>query len=288
MAALTGARNTNMPSGGDPVAKTFSIGLAANAKVYEGAIVVFDPSTGYATQGKTAAGLIALGRAEAPPFGALPAFTPPGLGAQVYDNTGGANGLLVCSYRQGVFAYANSSAGDLIAVTNIGSDCYIVDDQTVALTDGVGTRSRAGKIMGVDATGNVIVQMGVSLSGPSATSPISIVTLPLDFPTLANGGQQFQFTPGFAGRIKSIQVAVRKPVTTAAKSANITAQVGGISVTGGLIALTSANATPAGASVPGTAITAGGSFTAAQTIGVIISGVTTFVEGDGSVIFVLG
>lgn len=36
---------------------------------------------------------------------------------------------------------------------DIGSDCYIVDDQTVAKTNGTNTRSVAGKIMDVDAQG---------------------------------------------------------------------------------------------------------------------------------------
>jgi hypothetical protein len=35
----------------------------------------------------------------------------------------------------------------------IGNDCYIVDDQTVAKTNGTATRSIAGKIRAVDAQG---------------------------------------------------------------------------------------------------------------------------------------
>ena len=55
--------------------------------------------------------------------------------------------------RRGVFQFQNSSAGDLIALANLGADCYIVDDQTVALTNGTNTRSVAGKIRDVDAGG---------------------------------------------------------------------------------------------------------------------------------------
>ena len=36
---------------------------------------------------------------------------------------------------------------------DIGSDCYIVDDQTVAKTSGTNTRSVAGKVFDVDADG---------------------------------------------------------------------------------------------------------------------------------------
>ena len=41
----------------------------------------------------------------------------------------------------------------------MGSDCYIVDDQTVAKTNGTNTRSVAGKIIAVDADG-VWVKIG--------------------------------------------------------------------------------------------------------------------------------
>lgn len=62
--------------------------------------------------------------------------------------------------KRGVFKFANSAAGDLIAQANVGADCYIADDQTVALTNGTNTRSRAGKIVAVDADG-VWVQVGL-------------------------------------------------------------------------------------------------------------------------------
>ena len=177
MSALQNARSTNMPSGGDPVPKAFTIGLAINAKVWEGAIVCVDTSTGYGTQGKLSSTLIALGRAEAPPFNALPGYTAPGYGSNVYDNTGtgATNGGITCTYRQGVFTYANSAAGaDLIAATDIGADAFIVDDQTVAKTNGTNTRSRAGKIMGVDSFGNVQVHIGVSFALPNGTGATSL------------------------------------------------------------------------------------------------------------------
>jgi hypothetical protein len=47
----------------------------------------------------------------------------------------------------------NSSDADAISTANIGADCYIVDDQTVALTNGTNTRSVAGKIFDVDSAG---------------------------------------------------------------------------------------------------------------------------------------
>ena len=54
---------------------------------------------------------------------------------------------------KGVFPFKNSAAADEITNAEIGSDCYIVDDETVAKTDGTGTRSVAGKVFLVDDYG---------------------------------------------------------------------------------------------------------------------------------------
>ncbi|MCY1460857.1 hypothetical protein D9M71_784510 [compost metagenome] len=52
-----------------------------------------------------------------------------------------------------MFAFANSAAGDEITRADIGATAYIVDDQTVAKTDGTSTRSVAGTIRDVDSDG---------------------------------------------------------------------------------------------------------------------------------------
>ncbi len=125
-----------------------SVPVAAGVVVYAGALVVLNSATGYAQPGSTALGLVALGRAE----------------SQV-DNTNGAAGAQSVRVRRGVFLWTNSPAGaDLIAETNIGAPCYIVDDNTVALTSaevaGAPTRSVAGTIHDVDSqTGNVWVEV---------------------------------------------------------------------------------------------------------------------------------
>jgi hypothetical protein len=68
-------------------------------------------------------------------------------------NNAGANGALSADVKPGIFRWGNSSAGDLITLADIGNDCYGVDDQTVAKTNGGTTRSVAGKIHDVDAQG---------------------------------------------------------------------------------------------------------------------------------------
>ena len=115
--------------------KQFSFPVKTAVKLYAGGIVVID-ATGYATKGAVATTLKCVGVAE-----------------EQVDNSAGADGALNVPVRRGLFKFKNSSAGDLIARTDIGADCYIVDDETVAKTNGTSTRSVAGKIRDVDAGG---------------------------------------------------------------------------------------------------------------------------------------
>lgn len=136
MTALTSARNTPERTG-----EVFGYPVKAAVKCLQGGLAVL--SAGYAAPGSTATTLVAIGRFE-----------------ETVDNTGGANGDLNVQVRRGIFKFANSAAGDLIAQADVGADCYIVDDQTVAKTNGSSTRSRAGKVVAVDADG-VWVQVGL-------------------------------------------------------------------------------------------------------------------------------
>lgn len=129
MTALTKDRDT--PRRGLGV---HSYGVKAATKIWAGALVVLN--AGYAAGGTAATGLKAVGRAE-----------------HFADNSSGSNGDITIKVRSGVFQFNNSASGDLIAVADIGNDCYIVDDNTVAKTDNSGARSVAGKIVDVDAQG---------------------------------------------------------------------------------------------------------------------------------------
>ncbi len=136
MVSLVAGRNTTRTLG-----DIYTLQVAAAALIYAGALVALD-AAGNATKGAVATTLKQFGRAE-----------------RTVDNTAGAAGAKTVEVAIGVFVWANSAAGDLIANTEIGTDCFIVDDQTVAKTNGGATRSRAGKVVFVDASG-VYVQMG--------------------------------------------------------------------------------------------------------------------------------
>jgi hypothetical protein len=130
MVALTSERNTTARVGEtrvDPV--------AAAVKIWSGSIVMRN-AAGFLTKGVVAVGGVGVGRAE-----------------NTADNLAGAAGAISLEYRLGCFKFANSTAGDLIVQADVGKPCFILDDQTVAKTDGGATRSRAGIVDGIEGTG---------------------------------------------------------------------------------------------------------------------------------------
>lgn len=102
--------------------------------------------------------------------GAVPAGTASsgraaGVATQNVDNTDGADGDLNVTVERGCFRFANSAAADEITIADVGEVCYVVDDETVALTDDSGNRVVAGAIVDVDDQG-VWVEVGPGAVGP--------------------------------------------------------------------------------------------------------------------------
>ena len=94
----------------------------------------------------------------------------------------------------------------------------------------------------------------------------------------------FSYTPGFAFKVMAIQFSAEIAVTTGSKAVTLTPAIAGAGVTGGALALTSANCTPKGTTVSGSAITGGNTGTNAQTLSLAASSVTAFAEGSGWVL----
>lgn len=116
-------------------------GMAASVTIYHGALVSVDTS-GYARPARTSTTDRCIG------------FN--WVAKKVNGTTAGATKVEIRYDR--VLRCKNSSAGDLIAQKDVGADCYVVDDETVALTNGTNTRIRAGKIDHVAADGTVGVR----------------------------------------------------------------------------------------------------------------------------------
>lgn len=130
MAALTSDKLARRRSGD---LREFPV--KASTTIHAGAQVALDGS-GWAVPFSTATGLKSVGVAT-----------------KRADNSGGADGDVSVRVERGIWLMANSAAGDEITRADIGSDCYGVDDQTVAKTHATNTRSVAGKVFDVDAQG---------------------------------------------------------------------------------------------------------------------------------------
>lgn len=129
MAALTADRDTKQRSG-----SKLSLPVAASVTCYAGGLAARD-GNGRATPGAVATTLRGVGR----------------FAERVTNGT--TAGAVNVEIEKGIFRFGNSTAADAISAANIGADCYIVDDQTVALTNGTNTRSVAGTIFDVDSSG---------------------------------------------------------------------------------------------------------------------------------------
>ncbi|MCB5204246.1 hypothetical protein LH464_17405 [Neorhizobium sp. T786] len=106
--------------------------------ILQGAIVAVE--AGLAVPGKTALALVVLGVAPT-----------------TIKNTG-ADGAVMVAAKRGTFKFFNLGA-DAITAGDVGKDAFLVDDQTVAKSNGTNTRSVAGKIIQVDSDG-VFVRVG--------------------------------------------------------------------------------------------------------------------------------
>ncbi len=129
--SLSSDRNT-------PYISEFSIirefPVAAGAKIYAGAMVAL--KGGYAKGAYEANDIVCVGRAE-----------------EFKNNSNGADGDITVRVRRNIFRYKNSASTDKITLSDIGKDCYAVDDETVAKTDNSGARSAAGRVFDVDDAG---------------------------------------------------------------------------------------------------------------------------------------
>ncbi len=152
MTAATKERMTSF-AGLVPSRGTFKI--AANTLIRKGWLVGID-SAGRAVPG----GLISAG-----------CLAGMGKASSTVDNRtsselGGAADAADVEVEYGVFGWASKTGGgDDIASDDRGKVCFVVDNQTVALSNGTDTRGIAGYVSEVDADGVVYVEMGPTIEG---------------------------------------------------------------------------------------------------------------------------
>ena len=180
-----------------------------------------------------------------------------GFALEKVDNASGAEGDL--NVKLLVRGKVKLSVGSL-AITDVGRPVYATDDNTFVLT-GIGTY--IGHVHRYVSSGIGIVAFDADIPEEE-----SVISIPIALSNVAAADILTTFTPGFHGRIKSLDFAVGVPVTTAAKLATLNAEIGTTNLTGGTVALTSANCTPLGKVVADAAITAAAAFKNTDTISV--------------------
>lgn len=163
---------------------------------------------------------------------------------------------------------------------SIGEPVYAPTDNYADLTL---TPTAFVKPIGVLDDFRTTSDMDVRLFTPEeyhAYGSFSLLTFQILLASIANGDILTTITPGVRGRIVKWYAAVSAAATTAAKATTLNLEVGTTDLTGGTLALTSANMTPLGAVVAqGTAFSAGMAFGAADTISIEAASTTAFVEG---------
>ncbi len=134
MAALTAGRVTQEWA---PFTAQRSYKQQLSVQIWEGGIVALDAS-GYATAAGSGTGQVAVGVAQR---------------SQLSTSSTTRSDINV---HQGTFNFIADTA---FALTNIGSNCYMLDDQTVTMTST--GHSVAGVVCQIDSAGNPSVKIGL-------------------------------------------------------------------------------------------------------------------------------
>lgn len=128
-----------------------------------------------------------------------------------------------------------------------------------------------------------------STTGTAATSLAAgagcyLITVPVNLATVADGDVLTTMPIPHKFKITAVDAYVTQEVTTAAKATTLNVEIGTTDLTGGAVALTSANCATLGAKVAGTAVTAANTGAAAATISIEASSTTAFAEGEVMVV----
>lgn len=163
--------------------------------------------------------------------------------------------------------------GDALTVNSAG--------KLIAASPGEYVLARANE-SGVDGD---VRQVEITHEGPLAGM---ILSYHIDLARIADGDVLTTFTPGIKGKILKFSAAVTTAVSTGSKASTLNLEIGTTNVTGGSLALTSANCTPLGAVVNASAITAANTFGVTDSISIEAASTTAFSEGSVNLLIVIG
>ena len=170
-----------------------------------------------------------------------------------------------------------------VAQTNLGDLVYCSTDNPADLVlTPTSAAPPVGKVVRYVSSGVADVEVFASADAAQPGAGVYTLSFPISLASIVGAGDVVtSFVPGHAFQILSLDFHVGVPVTTGGDAATLNAEIGTTDLTGGAVALTSANCTPLGAKVAGTAITAGNVGSATDTVSIEASSVTAFAEGTG-------
>jgi len=182
-----------------------------------------------------------------------------------YSGMTPGNPVYLSSANAGRLADAAPSAGG--AVTLIIGMSVLADTVLVAPNDAFAQSAVAALTDNTTGAAGATLAAGTGISTIAVSVPAASVL----------AGTIMAITPGYAYKVLSVDAYAEVAITTGAKAATITPNIAGGAITGGVIALSGTYAE--GAKQAGTAVTAANTGTAAQEFTLVVSAVTTFVEG---------
>jgi len=167
------------------------------------------------------------------------------------------------------------------AQTDLGLPVYAGFDGTVVVAGGSTNKVFVGIITEIISTSLARVQLKLAQHVPDAVSyTYQTLTFHQNLASIADGDLMTNYHMPCTGELVAFSAVVLVAATTAAKLSTLNLEIGTTNVTGGALALTSANMTPKGAVVDGAAITGANSFAAQDHLSIEASSTTTFVEGE--------
>lgn len=92
-------------------------------------------------------------------------FVPVGFFKADADATSGDTACSVTLDSELSADWMQNDSGSPVGSANVGSECYLLDDQTVTMSSS--GNSKAGRVLKVDATKGVLVQAGLAVTGPA-------------------------------------------------------------------------------------------------------------------------
>lgn len=92
-------------------------------------------------------------------------FVPVGFFKADADATSGDTACSVTLDAEITGEWFMNDSGSPVGSANVGSECYMLDDQSVTMSSG--GNSKAGRVLKVDATKGVLVQAGLAVTGPA-------------------------------------------------------------------------------------------------------------------------